>query len=593
MKIKRRLLAFLLTLTMVLTFMPAMAFADNVSTAGRAEKIEYKGNTEYLPAGVWENESDSFEGFYTAGNEVTVTWEDKSTTKFVSMAYDCKYEGGLAGVNVDYFLEGENPVLVENPDGSAYPENAAELYYTAEGNGKFRIEYYYSYKDSDGEEQNDYIQSDEITGKTVKDFTYSGPKLEYDQDERSGEIYGWESERQEGAVITINFDDGTSRKVVCQKWGTNKDSDGNVYDEYSYFPEGVTPKVIPDSDGNNYADNQEYFDFMWDKATTSEVPVEYKGVTVKFPISKKVYPKPVKLEFVPVAGFSATAPIGEGSFWEDALYVKGNKLVVTWDDGRTVDYPYGKYKDNDGDTYECFGFLEDGWVQSVYLDFNSARIKKGDNVITGKTSIWAEGYYDDFTLSCKVNVKGSGYLAYAKYNTYTYTGKTVNPKVTVYVANDNGKMVKLNKSKYTYKAKKGKKVGEYYFDIKLKNKKDKAKYGNYIRCWYSIVPKAPAGVKVKAGSKQLTVSWKKLSGAAGYSVMVSKDKDFRDVDYLQDISKKKTKVVVKNLQKGKTYYVRVQSIQKGTYTWFDSKNKKHTSKTNFYSKPVVKKVKVK
>lgn len=66
--------------------------------------------------------------------------------------------------------------------------------------------------------------------------------------------------------------------------------------------------------------------------------------------------------------------------------------------------------------------------------------------------------------------------------------------------------------------------------------------------------KAPSLSNVSGKSKKISASWKKLSGADGYRVEVSAKKDFSSAKKLNVTSKK---AVIKNLKKGKTYYVRV------------------------------------
>ncbi|MCI8307359.1 MAG: family 43 glycosylhydrolase [Lachnospiraceae bacterium] len=95
--------------------------------------------------------------------------------------------------------------------------------------------------------------------------------------------------------------------------------------------------------------------------------------------------------------------------------------------------------------------------------------------------------------------------------------------------------------------------------------------------------KAPAKVKVtlaKAGKRSMTLKWKKVSGARGYRVYYSTNKSLKKAVKIATV--KKTKVTIKKLKKGKTYYARVAAYV------YDSNSKKL-----FGKKSAVVKVKVK
>ena len=71
----------------------------------------------------------------------------------------------------------------------------------------------------------------------------------------------------------------------------------------------------------------------------------------------------------------------------------------------------------------------------------------------------------------------------------------------------------------------------------------------------------PGSVKVKAGRRKATVSWKKNAKATGYEVRYSLKKDMSKGKKAA-ISKKGTvKKVIKNLKAGKTYYFQVRTYK--------------------------------
>ncbi len=91
----------------------------------------------------------------------------------------------------------------------------------------------------------------------------------------------------------------------------------------------------------------------------------------------------------------------------------------------------------------------------------------------------------------------------------------------------------------------------------------------------------PASVKAKAaGSRKLTVSWKKASKSKlkkikGYYIEVSTDKAFTNIVKTKKVKKSKTSYTFKSLKKGQKYYVRVRYYKGSKISkWSSVKNKK-------------------
>ena len=74
------------------------------------------------------------------------------------------------------------------------------------------------------------------------------------------------------------------------------------------------------------------------------------------------------------------------------------------------------------------------------------------------------------------------------------------------------------------------------------------------------VPAKQTSFKVKAGTKKFTASWKKVSGACGYKVYYSTKKS-SGFKYKTVKGNSKVKYTVKNLKKGKTYYVKSRAYR--------------------------------
>lgn len=101
--------------------------------------------------------------------------------------------------------------------------------------------------------------------------------------------------------------------------------------------------------------------------------------------------------------------------------------------------------------------------------------------------------------------------------------------------------------------------------------------------WNKVTVKTPSKPALKnKKSKQLTITYKKVSGAVGYKVTYSTDKKFKKkATKTKELTK--TTLTLKKLSKNKTYYVKVQAYKK------DSKGIKVYSKASSVSKLKIKK----
>ena len=77
--------------------------------------------------------------------------------------------------------------------------------------------------------------------------------------------------------------------------------------------------------------------------------------------------------------------------------------------------------------------------------------------------------------------------------------------------------------------------------------------------------------KAKAGKKKLTLTWKKISGAAGYQIQVGTKKNFKGAKTIS-VSKSKKSYTKKGLKARKKYYVRIRAYK--TYKDANYKTKK-------------------
>ena len=574
MKLKHRALSLLLTLAMVLTFMPAMAFASGPDDVRKPIGISYEGSKEYEPSGTYED-GETFEanlvGFHTPGNKITITWDKEPTTEvFECKGYEVKGRDGDTWTEYGYFAEGVTPKIVVDNYGDEVAENDTWFEYSVDddGNAYVGYNYEYSYEDEEGYNQEDSVfVKDEFKAIKVVSLEYEGPAAVYEP---------WGGPRnadpcQEGAKINIVYSDGSKKTTVCKKWGTETNEDGYTWDQKDYFFENDEPDIKEGIDGDGdhykYADNAVWFDFDYSSATAAGMPFEYRGVKGLVPVAEKQYAKPTSIEFIPAdPAFAADVLIGQTYIYSDMLGGEGNKLVVKYSDGteRVCEYKSNK-------EYPGFYYVNEyGQEEEFYVYLNVKAIKKGTTSVTGTDYVWVDGYQESVPLKVTVPVKTlNQYYAYVEYKTYEYSGKKITPKVVVKYFTGS-KFKTMPKSWYTCKVSKKTNVGSYNLKVTVKSKYRK-KYGKYLYGWYEINPKKPVIKKATAGTGKITVTWTKFTskqqkGASGIFVDYSETKDFRNFGRVQ-VKKSASKATITGLEKGQKYYVRVVAYKdiKGSY----------------------------
>lgn len=139
---------------------------------------------------------------------------------------------------------------------------------------------------------------------------------------------------------------------------------------------------------------------------------------------------------------------------------------------------------------------------------------------------------------------------------YTYNNKTKTPTVTV--KDSKGNTLKKGTDYTVTYPKKRKSVGRYTVTVTFKGN-----YSGTKKLTFEIVPKKVTLSKLTAGKKQLTATWKTVSGVTGYEVQYSTSKKFtKKTVKTVTIKKAKTKkTTIKKLTKGKKYYVKVRAYK--------------------------------
>lgn len=78
----------------------------------------------------------------------------------------------------------------------------------------------------------------------------------------------------------------------------------------------------------------------------------------------------------------------------------------------------------------------------------------------------------------------------------------------------------------------------------------------------TVVPKTVSGVKVYAGSRKMTVKWKKMTGITGYQITYSRSSKFSSGNKNVNVTRYSTvKKTIKKLTKKKYYYVKVRAYK--------------------------------
>lgn len=191
---------------------------------------------------------------------------------------------------------------------------------------------------------------------------------------------------------------------------------------------------------------------------------------------------------------------------------------------------------------------------------------------------WDTKYHkgEDALLNATATIATKKAIASVKLGktSYTYTGKSIRPSVTV--KNQDGKVV--SKDNYTISYTKSVYPGKYTVKVTGKNT-----YLGTVFATYKINPKASAVKSLKKGKKQMKVTWTKQSSScvSGYQIKYSTSKNFskKSTKTVTVNSYKATTKTIKKLKANKKYYVRVRAYKnvKGSKyysTWSKTKSVK-------------------
>ena len=196
--------------------------------------------------------------------------------------------------------------------------------------------------------------------------------------------------------------------------------------------------------------------------------------------------------------------------------------------------------------------------KTLSTDDYSVAYSNNKNAGTAKVVITGKGNYTGKVESTFVIRKASQTIqkqtVYA-YSKYVKVKASAKGKVTY--TSSNKKIATVNKKTGFVTAKKPGKV-----QIKV----TAAATANYKKSTGTItlivVPATPTVKKAAAyKTKAIKVSYKKVSGASGYQITYATNKAFKNAKSTY-VSSKKSSAVIKNLKKGKKYYVKVRAYKK-------------------------------
>lgn len=172
-------------------------------------------------------------------------------------------------------------------------------------------------------------------------------------------------------------------------------------------------------------------------------------------------------------------------------------------------------------------------------------------------TIYGTGYYKGTaTIHFKIIKKTEKFVSNVKLNrtSYTYTGKSIRPSVTVTV---NGKKIGANAYKLYYKNNKNSGIGT----VQVRG------IGKYSRInktlTFKILPLKTLLTGLKKANRSFTASWKKNIQATGYQIQYAADSRFTKERKTVTVGKQSaTRYKISGLKNKKTYYVRIRSYKR-------------------------------
>ena len=172
-------------------------------------------------------------------------------------------------------------------------------------------------------------------------------------------------------------------------------------------------------------------------------------------------------------------------------------------------------------------------------------------------TIYGTGYYKGTaTIHFKIIKKTERFVSNVKLNrtSYTYTGKSIRPSVTVTV---NGKKIGASAYKLYYKNNKNSGIGT----VQVRGTGKYSRINKTIT--FKILPPKTLLTGLKKANRSFTASWKKNIQATGYQIQYAADSRFTKERKTVTVGKQSaTRYKISGLKNKKTYYVRIRSYKR-------------------------------
>ena len=172
-------------------------------------------------------------------------------------------------------------------------------------------------------------------------------------------------------------------------------------------------------------------------------------------------------------------------------------------------------------------------------------------------TIYGTGYYKGTaTIHFKIIKKTEKFVSNVKLNrtSYTYTGKTIRPSVTVTV---NGKKIGASAYKLYYKNNKNSGIGT----VQVRGTGKYSRINKTIT--FKILPPKTLLTGLKKANRSFIASWKKNIQATGYQIQYAADSRFIKERKTVTVGKQSAiRYKISGLKNKKTYYVRIRSYKR-------------------------------
>lgn len=172
-------------------------------------------------------------------------------------------------------------------------------------------------------------------------------------------------------------------------------------------------------------------------------------------------------------------------------------------------------------------------------------------------TIYGTGYYKGTaTIHFKIIKKTEKFVSNVKLNrtSYTYTGKSIRPSVTVTV---NGKKIGASAYKLYYKNNKNSGIGT----VQVRGTGKYSRINKTIT--FKILPPKTLLTGLKKANRSFIASWKKNIQATGYQIQYAADSRFTKERKTVTVGKQSaTRYKISGLKNKKTYYVRIRSYKR-------------------------------